>query len=124
MKALLIMSSVILRVRVRFSQRGNGPSDFDRRGPGAIVLRTTVPRLKWAKAIGVVSALPCAYFWVGVAAALFGKIRLPYSPGRALLSIALSVPASIWAAVRWDRRMYAAAAVAVLTIVLIMLSLG
>jgi hypothetical protein len=81
-------------------------------------------RLGRIKIVGVLSMLPCAYFWVGAVAGLVSKIQFPYDPGVVVLCVALSIPASVLAAIRWTRWMYAVTAVAVLTLVVVMGSLG
>jgi hypothetical protein len=76
------------------------------------------------KIIGALSALPSAYFWVGAAMGFVSKIQFPYNPGVIILFVGLSMPASIWAAVRWSRWMYALTVFAALTILVVIFSLG
>jgi hypothetical protein len=80
--------------------------------------------LKWARVVGILSVLPCTYYWVGASAGLLRNIKFPYNPGAVMLSVALSVPASIWAANRWTRWMYAVTGIGIVTLVFVIGSLA
>jgi hypothetical protein len=73
--------------------------------------------------VGVLSALPWAYFWFGIAISVAWKIELPWNAGLILTGILLSIPASIVAAELWTRRMYAVTVAAASTLLFVMLRL-
>jgi len=76
----------------------------------------------WVKIVGILSAVPCAYLWVSMAASVLWKINLPGWPS-ILIGVLISVPTSIVAAVRWSRWMYLVTAVALSTLLFVALGL-
>ena len=75
------------------------------------------------KIVGVLSAIPSAYFWLGIALGALWKVSLPFNLGLNMFCILLSVVTSIWAARHWVRWMYVVTLVAVTTAMFVMLRL-
>jgi hypothetical protein len=80
-------------------------------------------RLGWIKTVGLLSTVPCAYFWLGIAAHVLWRIALPFNLFFILACIVLSIPASIVAAVRWVRWMYLVTVGAVSTLLFVVFRL-
>jgi hypothetical protein len=75
--------------------------------------------LGWIKIAGILSILPCAYFWLSMAAVARWKADVPGDPFLIMLCVLLSIPLSIFAAIRWTRWMYVATLAQASTILLV-----
>jgi hypothetical protein len=72
--------------------------------------------------MGILSLLPCTYFWIGLAVSAIWK-NVPWDLGFLMFCILFSVPVSILAAIRWTKRMYLVTAFALSTLLLVGLGL-
>ncbi len=61
------------------------------------------PNRKWLNVIGVVLALPCAYFWLGLFLDGKVKVNIPFNMTAIVLSMLLSFVLSVYVAARWKR---------------------
>ncbi len=77
----------------------------------------------WSKACGLLSVLPCIYFWFCLEIAPHMGISCPGSPGLVLLSVLASIPLSILAAYYWTRWWYSITIFAIATLLFVGLRL-
>lgn len=59
----------------------------------------------WMAAVGLVSIVPCFYFWIAWMTFVKWGVEIPADAGLELLGILLGLPLSVYAAIRWTKWM-------------------
>jgi hypothetical protein len=81
--------------------------------------REWIDVVDWTTILGIVSALPCVYFWAGGLAIELWKVNPPGDPLLLLLAILGSIPVSAVVGAYGSRWWWVATAVAIGTLLLV-----